>query len=79
MIAQAGRYFGQSPDYWEDHLTMRRLTAHRKVLARDPPAEFFLAAYFIGREWWVPSSRGQAAPPDADTQLPKSDLPEFEP
>lgn len=54
---------------------MRRLKAQRRSLERNPPPEFFLASYFIGRDWWHPPS---ANPAGSGTALPESDLPEFE-
>lgn len=58
---------------------MRRLNAQLKSLSRDPPPEFFLASYFIGREWWEPPAETRRAGTVESEQLPLSDLPEFEP
>lgn len=73
MIVCATRYFGQTPDYWEDALTLRLHRAQENELALRPPAEMFLAAYFEAQGWW---KRG---PRDVDAVLPPSELPEFEP
>ena len=76
LIAQACRYFGGNPDYWEDALTMRRLAAQAKNLKKNPPPESFLAAYFVGQGWW---KLQHADVPGAPVELPDSELPEFEP
>lgn len=76
MIVRTTRHFGQTPDYWEDALTLRLHLAHERELARHPPAEELIAAYFAARGWWrPPEERASFAQP----QAPQSDLPEFEP
>jgi hypothetical protein len=73
LIVCASRYFGQTPDYWEDGLTLRLHRAQEKELSTRPPPEMFLAAYFEAQGWWKHSSR------ERDPVLPQSTLPEFEP
>lgn len=34
-----------TPDYWEDALTMRRLTTINKSLMKKPPTHWMVAAY----------------------------------
>jgi len=74
MIVKTCRYFGGTPDYWEDALTLRWHRAQENELAARPPAEMFLAAYFQAQRWWHPPTDAEPA----NETLPESDLPEFE-
>lgn len=54
---------------------MRRLVAMQESIAERPPLDHFVRLYFMGREWWHPPARAARQ----ETELPESDLPEFEP
>lgn len=56
---------------------MRRLDAQGRVLARDPPADWFLAVYFRANDWWTPPN-ARRAPPVVAPEI-NSTLPEYEP
>lgn len=77
MIADTCRDFGQSPDYWEDALTMQRLIAQQKSLTARPPADWFMSVYFRSNYGWKPESDKATDPPQQVMQG-VSDLPEYE-
>lgn len=72
---RAVRYFGQTPDYWWDNLTVPVLKGQNKELAIRPPLEEW-AANDHGYVFKPEEHGGKAREPDV---LPESDLPEFEP
>ena len=60
------RYFGQSPDYWEDWLTIPRYSTYRDHLRREPPADWFLAGYFK----YQPANTSLPEIPEVESSLP---------
>ena len=74
LIARACRYFGGTPDYWFDALTMTRLKAQNKELHLRPPVEEFASSYF----GYTPAQDSEGNN-DLSLDFPESELPEFEP
>ena len=63
------RNFGQTPEYWWQHLTLDRLRAMRKSLNQQPSLEQLAAAYL-----------GYQAPAEGGVSLPLPEpMPLYEP
>ena len=78
MVERACRYFGQSAEYWEDHMTGRRLKAQAKEMRLSPPSEFFLAIYFRAHDWWHPAGADDVVIDQSAAEELES-IPEYEP